>query len=83
MEYFLSHIVYILVAAGFIGVLAVIWAYASQHNANNRSPEMQEKQDHACESCSLASMCSRMGKAKEGEPCLEKEEKPAGLRLIK
>ena len=62
MEYFMSHILYIVVAGLVIAGLASIWAFGAAHNAKNRDPEMQEKQEKACESCSLASMCTRFGK---------------------
>ena len=83
MGYFLSHIIYVIIAAAFIGVLALVWAFGAQHNAGSRDPEMQEKQDHACESCSLASMCSRMGQKRDEGPCEDRKEEPAGLRLVK
>ena len=61
MEYFMTHILYIVIAALIIAGLAAIWAFGAAHNANNRDPEMQAKQDTACESCALASMCTRFG----------------------
>lgn len=61
MEYFLTHIAYILIAGVVIAALAVIWGFGAAHNAKRRDPEMQAKQDSACESCALASMCTRFG----------------------
>ena len=61
MEYFMTHIPYIFVAGLVIAGLAAIWAFGAAHNAQERDPEMQEKQDKACESCALASMCTRFG----------------------
>ncbi len=61
MEYFITHIFYIVIAALIIAGLAAIWAFGAAHNAKNRDPEMQIKQDSACESCALASMCTRFG----------------------
>ncbi|MBP3816218.1 MAG: hypothetical protein J6H21_05050 [Firmicutes bacterium] len=61
MEYFVTHIFYIVIAALVIAGLASIWAFGAAHNASKRDPEMQEKQDKACESCALASMCTRFG----------------------
>ncbi len=57
----MSHILYIVVAALVIAGLAAVWAFGAAHNASKRDPEMQAKQDHACESCALASMCTRFG----------------------
>ena len=57
----MTHIIYIIVAALIIAGLACIWAFVAAHNAENRDPEMQEKQEKACESCALASMCTRFG----------------------
>ena len=62
MEFFFSHLVYVMIIAFVIAGLASIWAFGAQHNAKRRDPKMQEKQDHACESCALASMCTRFGK---------------------
>ena len=81
MEYFLSHIIYIIFAAVVIAALAGIWAFGAAHNAKKRDPEMQKKQDHACESCALASMCTRFGKEEEKDECLE--HKPRDLKLVK
>ncbi len=82
MSGLLGQIIAILVAGLVIAGLAIFWGWAAQKNAETRSPEMQEKQDHACETCSLASMCSRMGQVEKDEPCSEREEKPE-LRLVK
>ncbi|MBO4235320.1 MAG: hypothetical protein J5928_02590 [Firmicutes bacterium] len=57
-----SQFIYIVIGALFIAALGLIWAFGASHNAKNRDPEMQEKQDRACDSCALASMCSRFGK---------------------
>lgn len=57
----MTHILYIVVAGLVIAGLASIWAFGAAHNAKNRDSEMQAKQDKACESCSLASMCTRFG----------------------
>lgn len=57
----MTHVIYILIAGLVIAGLASVWAFAAAHNAKNRDPEMQEKQDKACESCALASMCTRFG----------------------
>ena len=67
MEYFFTHIIYIVVAAVIIAGLACIWGFAAQYNAKNRDPEMQAKQDKACDSCALASMCTRFGVEEEGD----------------
>lgn len=61
MEYFLTHILYIVVIGLVIAGLGAIWAFGASHNAKNREPDMQAKQDKACESCALASMCTRFG----------------------
>ena len=61
----MTHIMYIVVAALVIAGLACVWAFGAAHNAKNRDPEMQEKQDKACDSCALASMCSRVGTERE------------------
>ena len=66
----MTHIIYILIAGLVIAGLAAIWAFGAAHNASNRDPEMQAKQDHACESCALASMCTRFGT--ENSDCTEK-----------
>ena len=66
MEYFMTHIIYILIAALVIAGLASVWAFGSAYNAKHRAPEMQEKQDMACESCALASMCTRFGIEEDG-----------------
>ena len=57
----MTHIFYILIAGLVIAGLASVWAFGAAHNANNRDPKMQAKQDTACESCALASMCTRFG----------------------
>ena len=67
MEYFITHIGYIVIAALVIAGLALVWAFVAAHNAENRDPEMQEKQEKACESCALASMCTRFGIEEEPE----------------
>ena len=67
MEYFITHIGYIVIAALVIAGLACVWAFAAAHNAENRDPEMQKKQEKACESCALASMCTRFGIEEESE----------------
>jgi len=67
MATILSHLFYIVIGALLIAALGAIWAFGAMHNAKNRDPEMQEKQDKACENCSLASMCTRFGK--EGAEC--------------
>lgn len=61
MEYFFSHIGYIVILAFAIAALCAVWAFGAAHNAKKRDPGMQEKQDKACESCALASMCTRFG----------------------
>lgn len=67
MEYFLTHIGYIIIIAFIIAGLGAVWAYTAAHNAKKRDPEMQKMQDKACENCSLASMCTRFGK--EDDSC--------------
>lgn len=57
----MSHILYIVIAALVIAGLASIWAFGAAHNAEKRDPEMQAKQDSACDNCALASMCTRFG----------------------
>ena len=66
MDYFFSHIGYILIAALCIAALAAVWGFGAAHNARKRDREMQEKQDKACSSCALASMCTRFG-VEEGD----------------
>ncbi len=58
----LKQFLYIVLGAVFVAALGAIWAFAASHNAKNRDPEMQAKQDKACDSCALASMCTRFGK---------------------
>lgn len=65
MEFFLNHITTIIIIAVVIAGLAALWAFVAAHNAKKRDPEMQGKQDKACENCSLASMCTRFGKEEE------------------
>ncbi|MBQ1391863.1 MAG: hypothetical protein IJM69_09670 [Firmicutes bacterium] len=72
MDYFLGHIGYMLILALVIAGLACVWAFVAAHNARKRSPEMQEAQEHACESCSLAAMCTRFGKENAGTDCERK-----------
>ena len=65
MKDILIHLLYIVGVAVFVAALGAIWAFAASHNAKNRDPEMQAKQDKACDSCALASMCTRFGKEEE------------------
>lgn len=81
MEYFITHIFYIVIAALVIAGLASIWAFGAAHNAKQRDPEMQERQDKACESCALASMCTRFG-TESGEACETKPLNEADFREI-
>ena len=66
MEYFITHIFYIVIASLIIAGLAAIWAFGASYNAKKRDPEMQAKQDKACDSCALASMCTRFGTEQDG-----------------
>ena len=65
MGFFLEHFLPIVGVALFIAALAAVWAFGAAHNAKKRDSKMQAAQDRACETCSLASMCTRFGKEKE------------------
>jgi len=65
MEYFVSHIGPVIVVALVVAALGVIWGFAAARNAKTRDPEMQKKQDAACENCALANMCSHFGREEE------------------
>ena len=75
MSFLITHLLSIIIIAVIVAVLGAIWAFMASHNAKNRDPDMQVRQDKACENCSLASMCSRIGH--EDQRCDEFSSKQA------
>ena len=58
MEYFLSHLNYIIVAGVCIAAVAVIWAVVSDAAADSKDADASESASVSCEGCMLSGMCS-------------------------
>jgi hypothetical protein len=58
MEYFLSHLPYIIVAGVCIAAIAVIWAIVSNAAADSKDADASETASVSCEGCMLSGMCS-------------------------
>lgn len=61
MEYFISHIGYILIAGVVCGLLAFAMVFLAEKNEANRDIN-EEKCNYHCESCSNSAICSKEGK---------------------
>lgn len=62
MSYFLSHILYIVIAGVLIGFLAAAWMVLTEKNNAERDPEEEKPCDFGCESCMNISICRKEGK---------------------
>jgi hypothetical protein len=58
MEYFLSHIVYILIAGVILALLAAIWAFVGIRNDQERDIN-DERCDFTCGSCPNTAICHK------------------------
>ena len=67
MEYFLSHLPYIIVAGVCIAAVAVIWAVVSNAAADSKGADTSEASSVSCEGCMLSGMCSLSDPAKCSE----------------
>ena len=72
MEYFLSHILYVVIAGAIVGGIAFLSVYLAQKNAETRTEEENKARAEACQSCKLASMCARFAQ-ENGSSCADRE----------
>lgn len=65
MEYFMSHILYIVLGGAFVGLIATAWVLLTAKNNQNREPGEEQSCDFTCGSCQSANFCHKEGKQEE------------------
>lgn len=73
MEYFLSHIIYILIAGLVIGAICCVWAFASIRWQEMKQAEGVSDSDGfscgmGCSGCALASGCNKQDENHHSAP---------------
>lgn len=81
MAYFLSHLLYIVVAAGALCALCLAAVLMARKNAENRTDEEDKERRATCSTCVMSAICMDMGQ--NGAKSLETPDKdPDPLRDI-